>query len=304
MDKDRLISRRRSLPNPKPQPINTVAPTSIPIQHNVSRSPTEKAMSKAADIANLAAAKPRRASAIGGYSGRAAQAIAAAGAFEPTPTVPAPLRAASSGGAGSNTAARLQPDEREPTAPPAGGPRTPERPLEPFGARAGCCIGPTSGRPPAAQSPEPRELLCPGLAPPTGEAAPGMHAPEPIRLPDRCFAKYLLLGPEKNGPNQGKPPHAGAPRAAGPRPAPSPEPPPFPAAAAAAGGGALSAFQADLADILGMISRASASPAAVLHFRFAKDVRFAMGPRHSARMRPATRTGEPLPSQTLLIQRI
>ena len=269
VDKDRLISRRRSLPNPKPQPINTVAPTSIPIQHKVSRSPTEKAMSKAADIANLAAAKPRRASAIGGYSGRAAQAIAAAGAFEPTPTVPAPLRAASSGGAGSNTAARLQPDEREPTAPPAGGPRTPERPPEPFGARAGCSVGPTSGRP--ARSPEPRELLGPGQAPPTGEAAaaaPGMHAPEPIRLPGRCSAKFLLLGPENRGPRSesGEPPHAGAPRAAGPRPAPSPEPPPFPAAAAAAGGGALSAFQADLADILGMISRARRLPSRCFAF--------------------------------------
>ena len=146
-DKDKSITRRSSLPasfpTSKPQPVNTAE---VPKNRIIARSPSAKAAARAADMAsNVASAKSPGSATYGGRNGRIAEAIAAANAFEATPTVPAPLRAAS-----SSHGPAFRAEEGDQPIAPAGGPKSPERPREPFGALAASIRM-------AAPSPEPTE---------------------------------------------------------------------------------------------------------------------------------------------------
>ena len=184
-------SRRKSMPILKSQQLcDGVSTNSKKRQTVAATSLSAKAAARASTIS-----RPQKVTSASSSRTRLHHILAGANAFELPPTVFAPLRAASGGGGGEGgeggvTAASdfyAQRSEGQPDSWPASGPRTPERPSEPSGARAGAGTRPR--RP--ARSPEP------GAAP----AAPPQHA--------------------------------------------------------AASGGVLSDFQADLADILGMITQAS-----------------------------------------------
>lgn len=147
-DRSGLMSRRKSLTDSKPHPVNTAASTEVQNKRVLLQTTSAKAATKAADIAsNVAvelAAKSPGASTCGGHRSRVASAIATANAFEATPTVPAPLRAAS-----STYTPSIQVEENEHQTAPAGGPRSPARPFEPFGAHAASI---------SLQGPEPMEV--------------------------------------------------------------------------------------------------------------------------------------------------